>query len=633
MKKTIGIFAHVDAGKTTLCEALLYNNGAIHKKGRVDTGDTVMDTAAVERQRGITCFSGAAGFKFNNNDYYLIDTPGHTDFLPDTERCMAALDCAVLCVSGVEGVESNTELLWELLCEYAVPVIIFINKCDRDIADTKRAFNELKKRFSEDIYFFDSEEYTEAIAVSDEALMEKFFKGQLSDVERNEKASELFMQRKLFPVLYGSALSNEGIYELMAALDEVCRTDYDENAPLTAEIFKVRNEKDKRVMLCHIRSGSLSVRDELPNGERVSEIRVFDSSKSTNTPKVIAGDTVEICGIYNYYAGERIGKDASEFKSVPALTARLVYPENVSSSDMISKMKILEDEEPTLSVEHIRQTGEISVCVMGKIELEILKQRISERFSLDCDFGSCEPIYKETLCESTVGYGHYEPLRHYSEVHLRIEPAKRGSGISFKSECPLNTLTSNYQNLIRTHVFEREHKGVLTGSPLTDVRITLLVGAAHEKHTEGGDFRESTYRAVRHGLMRGKSKLLEPYYKCRFAVDISLCGRVLSDITKMCGKDATTENSGEYSVITARIPVSEISEYQSEFASYTKGNGRLNMTFCGYDDCHNEAKVVERYAYDPERDLENTADSVFCAKGAGFLVPWREVEKYIHCKS
>lgn len=632
MKKTIGVFAHVDAGKTTLCEALLFNNGAIHRKGSVDSGNTVMDTAEVERQRGITCFSGAAGFKFNNNDYYLIDTPGHTDFLPDTERCMAALDCAVLCVSGVEGVESNTELLWELLSEYRVPVIIFVNKCDRDIADGDRVLSELKERLSGDIYFFGSAEYTEAVAASDEDLMEKYFDGVLSDADRNKKASELFMQRMLFPVLCGSALANEGVDELMNVLDIVCRTDYDNDAPLAAEIFKVRHEKDKRVMLCHIRNGSLSVRDELPNGERVSEIRAFDSSKSSNTTKAVAGDVVEVCGVYGYNAGESIGKDRSFFRSIPAMSARLIYPDNITSVDMLSRMKILEDEEPTLSVEHIRQTGEISVRVMGRIELEILRQRIAERFSVECEFGSCEPIYKETACTAAVGYGHYEPLRHYSEVHLRIEPAERGSGIGFESECSLNALTSNYQNLIRTHVFEKEHKGVLTGSPLTDVKITLLTGASHEKHTEGGDFRESVYRAIRHGLMRGKSKLLEPYYNCRFTVDVSLCGRVLSDITRMSGRDTVTENTGNGCVITSRVPVSEIAEYQSEFVSYTKGKGRLNMSFGGYDDCHNESEVIERYAYEPERDLENTADSVFCAKGAGFLVPWCEVEKYIHCK-
>ena len=632
MKKTIGIFAHVDAGKTTLCEALLYNNGAIHRKGSVDGGNTVMDAAEVERQRGITCFSGAAGFKYNNNDYYLIDTPGHTDFLPDTERCMAALDCAILCVSGVEGVESNTELLWELLGNYSVPIIIFINKCDRDIADKDRVYSELKKRFSPDIYFYGDDEYTEGVAASDDTLMEKFFEGILSDGEIEDKASELLMSRELFPVICGSALANEGVDELMRAVDILCRTDYDESAPLTAEIFKVKREKDKRILLCHIREGSISSRDELPNGERVSEIRIFNSAKSSNINTAKAGDVVELCGVYDYRAGECIGRESGGFKSVPTLSAKVIYPDNIPSADMLSRLKILEDEEPTLSVEHIPQTGEISVKVMGRIQLEITKQRIEERFGIDVDFGKCEVIYKETVTESTVGYGHYEPLRHYSEAHLRIEPAERGSGISFESECSLNTLTSNYQNLIRTHVFEKEHKGVLIGAPLTDVKITLLVGAAHEKHTEGGDFREAVYRAVRHGLMRGRSKLLEPYCMCRFTVESSLGGRVLSDITRMCGRDTVTENTGEQSVIISRIPAGEMSSYQSEFISFTRGKGRLTMTFCGYDDCHDEEAVTERFAYEPERDLENTADSVFCARGAGFLVPWREVEKYIHCK-
>lgn len=632
MKKTIGIFAHVDAGKTTLCEALLYNNGAIHKKGSVDTGNTVMDSAEVERQRGITCFSGAAGFKYNNNDYYLIDTPGHTDFLPDTERCMAALDCAALCVSGVEGVESNTELLWEMLRDYNIPTLFFINKCDRDTADKQRVTGELKERFSSEAYLYASEEYTESVAASDECLMEKYFSGELGNTEREEKAAELFMQRKLFPVLCGSAVLNEGIGELMEGIDSLCRNNYDENAAFCAEIFKVKREKDKRVMLCHVRSGKLCVRDALPNGERVSEIRIFDSAKSSNVNSISAGDVAELCGVYNYNAGECIGKENNTPKSIPALAAKVIYPDDISSVDMFSKLRILEDEEPSLSLEHVLQTGEISVKVMGQIQLEILKQRAFERFGTEIDFGNCEAIYKETLACATVGYGHYEPLRHYSEAHLRIEPAERGSGISFASECSLNTLTSNYQNLIRTHVFEKEHKGVLIGAPLTDVKITLLVGAAHEKHTEGGDFREAVYRAIRHGLMRGKSKLLEPYYRCRFTVEASLCGRVLSDITRMCGKNTETETIGQNSIINAEIPVSETADYQNEFISFTKGRGRMTMSFCGYGDCHNEKEVIERYSYEAERDLENTADSVFCARGAGFLVPWREVEKYIHCK-
>ncbi|MBR5515990.1 MAG: TetM/TetW/TetO/TetS family tetracycline resistance ribosomal protection protein [Clostridia bacterium] len=632
MKKTIGIFAHVDAGKTTLCEALLYNNKAIHKKGTVNTGDTVMDAANVEKQRGITCFSGAAGFKYNNNDYYLIDTPGHTDFLPDTERCMAALDCAVICVSAVEGVESNTELLWEMLAEKNIPCIFFINKCDRDISDADKTVNELQKRFSPYICFYLSDEYTENVVAENDVLMEKYFSGTAEKNEIETNASVLFMKRKLFPAIRGSALQNTGVDELMAAVDTLCRTQYSDTDPFKAEIFKVSRIKDKRVLFCHIRSGSVFVRDELCQGERVSEIKLFDSARSSNANVARAGDVVQIYGISSYNAGDCIGIKEKLATVIPTMTAKVIYPSSLSSSDMYAKLKILEDEEPTLSVEHVLQTGEISVRIMGKIQLEILKQRIAEYFDIEVDFGKCEVIYKETLCDATVGYGHYEPLRHYSEVHIRIEPMPKGSGISYESECSLNLLTSNYQNLIRTHIFEKEHKGVLIGATLTDVKYTLITGAAHEKHTEGGDFREAVYRAVRHGLMRGKSKLLEPYYRCRFCVESSLCGKVLSDITRMCGKNTSSETAGESSVIISELPVANINEYQNEFVSFTRGKGRLTMSFCGYDDCHNENEVIQRYSYQPERDLENTPDSVFCAKGAGFLVPWHEVEKYIHCK-
>lgn len=632
MKKTIGIFAHVDAGKTTLCEAILYNNGALHKRGEVDLGNTAMDSAEVERQRGITCFSGAAGFKYNNNDYYIIDTPGHTDFLPDTERCMAALDCAVICVSAVEGIESNTELLWDMLCEYNVPTLFFINKCDRDIADVNRTLLQLKSRFSNDVYLYLSDEYTEGVAANDEELMEKYFSGELENKELEDVASKLFMQRKLFCAVYGSALANMGVDSLMEALDSLCRTNYDENAPLCAEIFKVSREKDKRFVFCHIRSGALNVRAALPNGEQIAEIRIFDSVKSSNISVASAGDVVQLCGISNYRSGDCIGKENTNLQSVPTLLSKVIYPNDISAKDMLSMLKVIEDEEPTLSVEYVAQTGEISVKVMGNIQLEILKQRIAQRFGKEVDFGKCMVIYKETVTEKTVGYGHYEPLRHYSEVHLAIEPAERGSGITFESQCSLNTLGSNFQNLIKTHVFEKEHKGVLVGAPLVDVKISLLTGAAHEKHTEGGDFREAVYRAIRHGLMRGKSELLEPFYRCRFTVESSLCGRILSDITKMCGKETVTESSGDQSIIISEIPCAEINEYQSEFVSLTRGKGRINMTFCGYDSCHNEKDVIDLIGYEAERDIENTADSVFCAKGAGFLVSWRDVEKYIHCK-
>lgn len=620
----------MDAGKTTLSEAILFNTGAIRNRGSIEEKNTVMDRAAIERDRGITCFSGACGFKFNNNDYYLIDTPGHTDFLPDTQRCMAPLDAAVIAVSAVEGIEGNTELLWDMLAERGVPTLFFINKCDRDIAEPDRIVKELKERFGKAAAWH-SDDYLEAVAASDEALMEKYFEGALTPGEADEKASELFMSRELCPVVCGSATQNEGVDELLGCIDTLCKTDYSAEGEPVFEIFKVLHEKDKRVMLCHISRGELSVRDTLPNGERISELRIFEGTKSVSVQKVSAGDVVQLYGITGYRSGECIGAVSDE-PCVPGLSARVIYPDNITSKDMLTKLQLLEDEEPTLAVRYEPATSEISVSVMGRIELEILQQRISERFGIEVTFGDCGVIYKETLTAPTVGYGHFEPLRHYSEVHLRIEPAERGSGISFESECPLNSLASNYQHLVRTHVFEKEHKGVLTGAPLTDVKIVLLAGAAHEKHTEGGDFREATYRAIRHGLMRGSSQLLEPYYKCRFTVDTTHMGRVVSDVTRLSGTLISSETEGQRAVISARIPISEFTPYQSEFISFTGGRGRVSFTHDGYDVCHNEAEVTERIGYVAERDVENTADSVFCAHGAGFNVPWRDVENFIHIK-
>ncbi len=631
MKKTIGIFAHVDAGKTTLSEAILYNTGAIRNRGSIEEKNTVMDTASVERDRGITCFSGACGFKYNNNQYYLIDTPGHTDFLPDTQRCMAPLDCAVIAVSAVEGIEGNTELLWDMLTERDIPTLFFINKCDRDIAEPDRVVKELKERFGKAVLWH-SGDYLESVAASDESLMEKYFEGTITTDEADERAAELFMQRDICPCICGSAIRNEGIDELLRCADALCKTNYSENGELVLEIFKVRHEKEKRIMLCHIRGGGIAVRDTLPDGERVSELRVFDGTKSVSVQKAHAGDVVEIYGVTGYRAGECVGAE-SDTPCVPGLNAKVIYPDTVTSRDMLTKLQLLEDEEPTLSVRYEKATGEISVSVMGAIELEILQQRIAERFGIEVSFGDCGVIYKETLAEPTVGYGHFEPLRHYSEVHLRIEPAERGSGIAFESECSLNSLTSNYQHLVRTHVFEKEHKGVLTGSALCDVKIILLAGASHEKHTEGGDFREATYRAIRHGLMRGSSRLLEPYYRCRFTVDTSHMGRVISDITRLSGRMLSSENEGTRAVINARIPIAEFTPYQTEFVSFTGGRGRVVFSYDGYDVCHNEAEVTERIGYEAERDVENTPDSVFCAHGAGFNVPWRDVENFIHCKS
>ena len=632
MKRTVGIFAHVDAGKTTLAEAILYITGATRKKGSIEDKNTVMDTASIERERGITCFSDAAGFNYKGNEFYLIDTPGHVDFLPDTERCTAALDCAVLVLSGVDGIESNTEILYSLLSEKGVPTVFFINKCDRDIADPDAVISDITRRFDGRSYRFGGDEYTEAVAASDDGLLEAFFEGNLEESVLTDAASRLFMSREILPVICGSALRGDGVDELLSCIDLLCRTDYQSDLPLCAEIFKVRREKERRTVFAHIRSGRLRVRDSLPNGETVSELRLCDGVRARTVGECTADDVVEIYGSNDYKAGMRIGGDPIDAQCRPAMTAGVIYPESINVSDMMAKLRLLEDEEPSLSVSCETGSRAISVSVMGKIQLEILKYRISERFGIDVDFGKCEVIYKETVAKSCIGYGHFEPLRHYSEVHLRIDPAPRGSGISFASECSPNLLSSNFQNLVRTHIFEKLHRGVLVGAPLDDVRITLLTGASHEKHTEGGDFREATYRAVRHALMRSESVLLEPWYRCGFAVSSSDAGRVISDITKMSGKLISSNMQDSGALITARIPVSEMSDYQTEFASFTRGKGRLVCRFDGYDTCHNSSDVIARSGYDPDRDVENTADSVFCAHGVGFVVKWHDVENYIHCR-
>ena len=632
MKKTVGIFAHVDAGKTTLAEAILYLCGATRKKGSIEDKNTVMDTSSIERERGITCFSDAAGFCYGENEYYLIDTPGHADFLPDTERCMAPLDCAVLVLSAVDGIESNTELLYSLLTQRKIPTVFFINKCDRDIANADAVVGDIVSLFDGRSYRYRGDKYTEAVAASDDSLLEAFFEGRLEENALLRAASHLFMNRELMPIVCGSALRGDGVDELMNCIDSLCCTDYQTDAPLCADIFKVRREKDRRTVFAHIRSGKICVRDLLPNGETVSELKLCDGVRSRTVSECIAGDVVEIYGSSEYKSGMRIGGEPTDAQCIPTMTAGVIYPESINLSDMVSKLRLLEDEEPTLAVSCEAQGRAISVSVMGKIQLEILKYRIAERFGIEVDFGKCEVIYKETVTKPSVGYGHFEPLRHYSEVHLRIDPAERGSGISFANECSPNVLPSNFRNLVRTHVFEKMHRGVLIGAPLDDVKITLLVGAAHEKHTEGGDFREATYRAIRHALMYAESELLEPWYICSFAVSVTDAGRVISDVTKMSGRLISSEIQGERSFITARIPVSEISDYQTEFASFTRGKGRLVCRFDGYDSCHDSAAVIERIGYDPDRDVENTADSVFCAHGAGFVVKWHEVENYIHCR-
>ncbi len=632
MKKTIGIFAHVDAGKTTLSETILFLCKKIRTPGSVDRGDTVMDSSAIERRRGITVFSDVAQFEYNGNEYYLIDTPGHTDFLPDTERCMASLDCAVLVVSGVDGVENTTEALWKLFEEKNIPVFIFINKCDRPTADVSAVMKQIQKRLSPHAVLYASSDFTEKVCEGDDTLLERYLSGLvIDDFMLKECAASLVAGRKMFICSTGSAAENTGVDTLLYCMDNFLCVNYDPKAELSCRAFRVRRDKNDRVVFVKLTSGSLCVRDTLPTGERVSQLRLYNGKKWTPCERAQAGDIVGVLGPHSLKAGDSIGCSALETRSVAYLCSSVTYPEDICEADMMAKLKILEDEEPSMRFEAVAEKG-ISVSVMGSIQLEVLKEEIKNRFGIECGFGPLQVVYKETIVGTTVGYGHYEPLRHYSEAVLQIEEAPRGSGITFESKCPLDMLSSNYQNLIRTHVFEKKHKGVLAGGELTDVKITLLRGAAHEKHTEGGDFRQAVYRGIRQGLMKAKSLLLEPWYRCEFYCEPSLSGRVISDVNRMCGELLESESKGELSRVCALVPTSRVIEYQREFVSFTRGRGRLVLFDAGYRECHNTNEVIEALGYDPTADLENSPDSIFCAKGAGFHVKWDEVENYAHCR-
>ena len=623
MKKTIGIFAHVDAGKTTLSEALLYECNAIRKKGSVNSADTVMDNSNIEKERGITCFSNVASFRYGDDLFYLIDTPGHNDFIADTERCMVALDCAVLIVDVLSGVKSNTIKLWHLLSDYKVPTFIFVNKCDLQSTLVEKTLSDINTKLSENAVVFGDDSYYSLIAESSERLLEQYFASEIIEEEYKNQSVRMISSRELFPILCGSAALGDGVGALLDLLSELIVTK-SADGDLVCDFFKVKNEKDRRIAYARIIRGSIKVRDSLPNGDVVTELRISDGVKEISSQNASCGDIVGICGAKGYFSGDSIGKEPAVSKSIPLFRSSVSYPEQINIREMMRIFRLLEDEEPSLCVECNTSNNEISVCTAGEIALEVLKYQIRERFDIDVSFGKCKVIYKETISGSVMGYGHYEPLRHYAEVHLRIDEMPRGSGISFESEYPLDLLSKNYQNLIKTHIFEKKHKGVLVGAELTDVKFTLTFGKSHLKHTEGGDFRQATYRAVRQGLMKAENILLEPYSICRFSADASQKGRVISDMGTMSGEILEV---GEEIVV--RLPSAFVSEYQKEFNSFTKGNGIMSSEFDGYDIAHNSDEAIQGVNYDYKTDLDNTPDSIFCAHGAGFNVFWQDVEKYV----
>ncbi len=636
-KSVVGIIAHVDAGKTTLAEALLYKSGVIREIGRVDNGNTALDTHILEKERGITIFAGQSVFKAGEFEITLLDTPGHVDFSAETERILKILDYAILVISGTEGVQAHTRTLWKLLDIYKIPTFIFVTKMDFARLEKSVIINDLKELCGAGLVDFsdDIESRNENLAFCDEALLEKYLEsGCVSDIDIRRIISERFA----IPCYFGSGLKNTGIDEFLNGLSlYIDEKNYAQE--FSAKAFKITHDtKGERLTHIKVTGGKLKVKDIVSykgKNEKINGIRIYSGKKFTNVDEISAGGVCAVTGLTDLNCGDGIGDEESFAESYlePVMNYRLLLPKGCDPQTFLPKMKLLEAEDPQLHVSWNSFLQEINVSLMGEIQTEILKSIISERFDVQVEIDSGRVLYKETISNTVEGVGHYEPLRHYAEVHLILEPLPRGSGLVFKSACSEDSLDKNWQNLVLMHLSEKEHLGVLTGSPITDMKITLAAGRAHLKHTEGGDFRQSTYRAVRQGLMQAKSILLEPYYSFRLEVPTEQIGRAINDIRMKHGTIDSPEDLNGVSILTGKAPVTTLNGYASEVAAYTSGKGRLFLEVCGYDVCHNSNEVIEISKYSPESDLENTPDSVFCAHGAGFNVKWDKVFEYMHIDS
>ena len=644
---TMGILAHVDAGKTTLSEGILYTCKAIRKLGRVDHQDAFLDTNTLERNRGITIFSKQAECTLGEFGITLLDTPGHVDFSAEMERTLQVLDYGILVISGADGVQGHTETLWRLLSRYQIPVFLFINKMDQPGTDRETLLVELKEKLDTNCVDFSadqtSEDWKEQVAVCDEQVMEAYLEGE--EISRVQ-IQKMIRERKLFPCYFGSALKLTGVKEFLEDLKlRIRESSYPES--FGAKIYKItRDNQGERLTHMKITGGTLKVKSVLSNGrpgetgegiwqEKVNQIRIYSGEKYTMVSEVKAGTVCAVTGLTATYPGQGLGSEQASDMPVlePVLSYRIGLPTEVNVHQALLQLRQLEEEEPLLHIVWNETLGEIYAQVMGEVQIEILKSLIKERFGMTVTFDEGNIVYKETILEPVEGIGHFEPLRHYAEVHLLLEPGETGSGLTFATDCSEDVLDRNWQRLILTHLEEREHKGVLLGAPITDMKITLLTGRAHIKHTEGGDFRQATYRAVRQGLRKAKSQLLEPYYEFRLEVPSEQVGRSMTDIQKMLGEFDPPKTEGEMTVLTGSAPVVTMRDYQKEVISYTSGRGRFSCTLKGYYPCHNQEEVVEAVGYDPEADLENPTGSVFCAHGAGFVVNWDQVEEYMHVES
>ena len=641
MKKlTVGILAHVDAGKTTLSEALLYLSGQTRKLGRVDHQDTVLDTDEQERERGITIFSKQARLTWGPLELTLLDTPGHVDFSAEMERTLQVLDYAVLVVSGADGVQGHTATLWRLLEHQNIPTFLFVNKMDQPDTDREALLGQLR-RLDEGCTDFggDREELLESAALCDENLLERYLAGEKPD---DGDLAGLIVRRKLFPCLFGSALKLEGVEELLSALERyTLAPQWGEN--FAARVFKIsRDDRGERLSWLKVTGGELRVRQTLSGGgeedrweEKISQIRLYSGVKYTTVDQVEAGTVCAVTGLSHTRPGQGLGEEGESGppELEPVLHYQVIPPEGCDAHTLLRDLRQLEEEDPQLKVLWNETLGELHVRLMGEIQRSVLTRLIHDRFGLDVTFGAGSIVYKETVAAPVEGVGHFEPLRHYAEVHLLLEPLERGAGLQFDSICPEDVLDRSWQRLILTHLMEKVHLGVLTGSPITDMKLVLLTGRAHVKHTEGGDFRQATYRAVRQGLRMAQGILLEPWYDFTLELPADCLGRAMADVQRMSGRFAPADHQGDMAVLTGSAPVSELGDYWNQVAAYTRGLGQLTCTLRGYEPCHNAQEVMEQIGYDPDRDTDNPADSVFCSHGAGVTVKWDQVREHMHLDS
>ena len=641
----MGILAHVDAGKTTFSEQLLYHTNSIKKRGRVDHQNAFLDSHLIEKQRGITVFADQGIIEYGDSTYYLIDTPGHVDFSPEMERAIQVMDFAIIIISAVEGIEGHTETVWNLLKKHQIPTFFFINKMDRIGAAVQHVLEEIRSQFTIDacdISSFNdsgmSEELIEFIAERDEELLDYYMDKGYQSALWMEKMQEMIVSSRLYPYAYGSALQDNGIKQFFDRFDQLTKTSYTKDEPFAGMVYKIRyDEAGTRITFLKAISGTLHVREELTYGngevEKITQIRKYNGNQFQQVNEGLAGELFAVTGLTNAVVGDGVGEmqEKAVCELVPTLRSKVVFEAGINKKDALKFFRILEAEDPSLQVTWEEKQQNIHLHVMGKIQLEVLQEIVLERFSLQVNFDQPEILYKETIETKTIGYGHFEPLRHYAEVHLQLEPGKRNEGITFESACHSDDLSIANQNLIRQHLFERDHHGLLTGSTLTDVKVTLLTGRAHNKHTHGGDFREATFRALRQGLEKAQNRLLEPYYFFKIKVDIEQMGKVLADVQMAHGTFDTPETVDNKAMITGKVPVATFMEYSTILASFTQGKGQLSLTFAGYFPCHNEQEVIDRLGYDKNADPAYTSSSIFCAKGAGYTVPWEEAEEMMHC--